>query len=33
VARIERKLDHFIDTQSKTNELVERRLNRLEASE
>ena len=30
-ARIERKLDQFIDTQSKTNELVERRLGRLES--
>ena len=28
--RLERKLDQFIDTQSKTNELVERRLNALE---
>ena len=28
-ARIERKLDQFIDTQSKANELVERRLNAL----
>ena len=28
--RLEGKLDQFIDTQSKTNELVERRLNALE---
>lgn len=28
--RLERKLDQFIDTQSKTNELAERRLTRLE---
>ena len=28
--RLERKLDQFIDTQSKTNELVERRLQALE---
>ena len=28
--RLERKLDQFIDTQSKTNELVERRLRALE---
>jgi hypothetical protein len=31
LARVERKLDQFIDVQSKTNELVERRLLRLEA--
>ena len=30
-ARIERKLDQFIETQSRTNELVERRLRGLEA--
>jgi len=30
--RLERKLDQFIDTQSKTNELVERRLTRIESS-
>ena len=30
--RIERKLDQFIDMQSKTNELVERRLNALEST-
>lgn len=30
--RLERKLDQFIDTQSKTNELVERRLQALESS-
>jgi hypothetical protein len=29
--RIERKLDQFIDTQARTNELVERRLARLES--
>jgi tetrahydromethanopterin S-methyltransferase subunit G len=29
--RIEGKLDQFIDTQTKTNELVERRLTRLES--
>jgi len=29
--RIERKLDQFIDTQTKTNELVERRLTRFES--
>ena len=29
--RLERKLDQFIDTQSRTNELVERRLTRLES--
>ncbi len=29
-SRLERKLDQFIDTQSKTNELVERRLQALE---
>jgi ABC-type transporter Mla subunit MlaD len=29
--RLERKLDQFIDTQSKANELVERRLQMLEA--
>ena len=28
--KLERKLDQFIDTQSKTNELVERRLQMLE---
>ena len=28
--RLERKLDQFIDTQSKTNQLVERRLQALE---
>ena len=28
--RLERKLDQFIDTQSKTNELVERRLQAAE---
>jgi hypothetical protein len=28
--RLERKLDQFIDTQAKTNELVERRLKALE---
>lgn len=28
--RLERKLDQFIDTQSKTNEFVERRLRVLE---
>jgi hypothetical protein len=28
--RVERKLDQFIDVQMKTNELVERRLQRLE---
>jgi hypothetical protein len=33
LARIERKLDQFIDTQSRTNDLVERRLTRLEASD
>ena len=31
VSRIERKLDQFIDTQTKANELVERRLQRLES--
>jgi hypothetical protein len=31
LARIERKLDRFIDTQSKTNELIDRRLQRLES--
>ena len=31
VSRIERKLDQFIDTQSKANELAERRLQRLES--
>ena len=30
--RLERKLDQFIDTQSKTNELTERRLARLESA-
>ena len=30
LARIERKLDQFIDVQSRTNELVERRLSALE---
>ena len=30
--RLERKLDQFIDTQSKTNELTERRLIRLESA-
>ncbi len=30
--RIERKLDQFIDTQSKTNELAERRLSALEST-
>jgi tetrahydromethanopterin S-methyltransferase subunit G len=30
--RIERKLDHFLDTQSKHNELIERRLQRLESA-
>ena len=30
--RFERKLDQFIDLQSKTNELVERRLNALEST-
>jgi hypothetical protein len=29
-ARVERKLDQFIDTQSRTNELVERRLRLIE---
>ena len=29
--KLERKLDQFIDTQSKANELVERRLQMLEA--
>ncbi len=29
-SRLERKLDQFIDTQSKANELVERRLQALE---
>ena len=32
VQRFERKLDQFIDMQSKTNELVERRLNALEST-
>ena len=31
LARVERKLDQFIDVQSKTNELVERRLRALES--
>ena len=31
VSRIERKLDQFIDTQTKANELVERRLQLLES--
>ncbi len=31
LARLERKLDQFIDTQSKANELAERRLRRLES--
>ena len=30
-ARVERKLDQFIDVQMKTNELVDRRLTALEA--
>ena len=32
LARVERKLDQFIDVQSKANELVERRLRGLESS-
>jgi exonuclease VII large subunit len=32
-ARVERKLDQFIDTQGKTNELVERRLRALESAD
>jgi hypothetical protein len=31
VGRIERKLDHFIDVQLQTNQLVDRRLRALEA--
>ena len=31
LARVERKLDQFIDVQSKANELVERRLRGLES--
>ena len=30
LARVERKLDQFIDVQMRTNELVERRLRALE---
>lgn len=33
VSRIERKLDQFIDTQTKANELVERRLQLLESAD
>jgi hypothetical protein len=29
--RVERKLDQFIDTQTRTNDLVDRRLTRLES--
>jgi hypothetical protein len=31
LARVERKLDQFIDVQSRTNALVERRLRALES--